>query len=219
MIEKNSNLPEDALLSMEYTIESARKYEKKRFNKGKMLKYDKFEKAFAQLLFKMVGSDSHIVDIPCGNGRFFEVFSKARKLVMADYSINMLQACEEKFGTQDNIRLIQADILSIPLPDGWADLCFCMRLFHHINNDERRLSTLKELARVSRKFVAMSFYNHNLRFYRRKILGRKITGNYTTYNRLSALAKQAGLEPVKRFPKVNFFTEQCLVIFKKAQAF
>jgi ubiquinone/menaquinone biosynthesis C-methylase UbiE len=218
MIEKNSNLPKNTRLTMEDTIESARNYEKGRFNKGKMLKYDKFEKAFAQRLFKMVGSDSHIVDIPCGNGRFFEVFSKARKLVMADYSINMLQSCEEKFGNQDNIRLIQADILSIPLPDGWADLCFCMRLFHHMKDDERRLSTLKELARVSKKFVAMSFYNHNLRFYRRKILGKKITGNYTTYNRLVALAKQSGLEPVKRFPKVNFFTEQCLIIFKKAQA-
>lgn len=216
MIEEKFDLPKNVLLGVEYTtVEDARRYEKARFNKGKMLKYDKFEKLFAQRLFRMVGSDSHIVDIPCGSGRFFEFFSKAKKLVMADYSINMLKICEQKFGTSDKVRLIQCDILSISLPDDWADLCFCMRLFHHMENDKIRLNALKELARVSRKFVALSFYNYNLRFYRKKILGKKIRGNHTTYNHLVALAKQAGLEPVERFPKVNFFTEQCLVIFKK----
>lgn len=216
MIEEKLNLPKNTRLSMEYTIESARNYEKRRFNKGKMIKYDKLEKAFAQRLFEMAGSDSHIVDIPCGSGRFFEIFSKAKKLIMADYSISMLRVCKEKFGTPDNIKLIQADISSMPLADGWADLCFCMRLFHHMENDQMRLNALKELARVSRKFVALSFYNYNLRFYRRKILGKKISGNYTTYNHMVVLAKQVGLEPVERFPKVNFVTEQCLVIFKKA---
>jgi hypothetical protein len=33
-----------------------------------------------------------------------------------------------------------------------------------------------------------------------------------------ALAKEAGLEPVSRFPKINIFTEQCLVVFKKGPA-
>lgn len=182
-----------------------------------MLKYGKLEKAFAQRLFRMVGSNSHIVDIPCGSGRFFEFFSKAKQLTMADYSINMLKVCEEKFGARDNVRLIQADISLIPLKDGSADLCFCMRLFHHMDNDQLRLNALKELARVSKGFVALSFYNHNLRFYRKKMLGKKIRGNFITHNHLVFLAKQVGLEPVKRFPKVNFFTEQCLVIFKKMQ--
>ena len=68
--------------------------------------------------------------------------------------------------------------------NGWADLCFCMRLFHHMDNDQLRLNALRELSRVSRKFVALSFYNHNLRFYRKKMLGKKIRGNFITYNHL-----------------------------------
>jgi ubiquinone/menaquinone biosynthesis C-methylase UbiE len=210
MIERKFDLPQNSRLSMKYTIEGARRYEKGRFNKGKMLKYDKFEKAFAQRLFEMVGSDSNIVDIPCGSGRFFEIFSKSRKLIMADYSINMLRVCQEKFGIPDNVRLIRADISSIPLDNGEADLCFCMRLFHHMENDQLRLNALKELSRVSRRFVALSFYNHNLRFYRRKLLGKKITGNYTTYNHMVAIAKQIGLEPVERAPKVNFLLNNAL---------
>lgn len=218
MIEKGLDLPKNTRLSMEYAIETARNYEKKRFNKGKMLRYDKLEKAFAQRVMGMVGGDATIVDIPCGSGRFFEYFAKARKLIMADYSENMLKVCEEKFGTPSNVQMIQADISSIPLENGSADLCFCMRLFHHMDNDQLRLKALKELARVSRRLVALSFYNHNLRFYRKKMLGKKIRGNFITYNHLVFLAKQAGLEPVERFPKVNFFTEQCLVIFKKMWA-
>lgn len=218
MIEKKADLPEEVRLSMGFTIETARGYEKNRFNKGKMLKYDTLEKAFAQRLFEMVGSEAHIVDIPCGSGRFFDFFSKAKKLVLADYSISMLEVCEEKFGSPDNVRFVQADISSIPLEDGWADLCFCMRLFHHMDNDQIRLIALKELSRVSRKFVALSFYNPNLRFYRKKMLGKKIRGNFITCSHLSALAKEAGLEPVERFPKINFFTEQCLMIFRKMEA-
>lgn len=219
MFEKNNNLPINTVISKEQsTIEEAKYYEEKRFGKRyRTRRLDKFEKAFARRLFNMVGSDSHILDIPCGSGRFFNVFSKTRKLTMADYSTNMLKVCEEKFGIPENVRLLQADISSIPLPNSSADLCLCMRLFHHMKNDQVRLDALKELARVSSKYVALSFYNINcLRFYRRKILGKKIRGNYIAFNRIANLAKQAGLKPVERFPKLNLVEQQCLVIFKKA---
>ena len=201
------------------TIDEARNYEKKRFTRRyRMKRLNKFEKAFAKRLFEMVGSEAHIVDIPCGNGRFFETFSKAKKLTMVDYSTNMLKACEEKFRTPENIRLIQADISSVPLHDNSADLCFCMRLFHHMKSDQVRLGALKELARISRKYVALTFYNKNcLRFYWRKTLRKKIRGNYATFTHIVDLAKQMGLELVERFPKLNLTEQQCLVIFKKIQ--
>ena len=87
-----------------------------------------------------------------------------------------------------------------------------------MKNDQVRLNALKELARVSSKYVALSFYNINcLRFYRRKILRKKIRGNYITFNHITNLAKQAGLKSVERFPKLNLVEQQCLVIFKKAK--
>jgi len=221
MIQKDEHLPKNTVIpneSAESTIEQARHYEEKRFTRRyRMRRLDKFEKRFAQRLFEMVGSDSHIVDIPCGNGRFFNIFSKAGKLTMADYSIHMLKAAEERFGTPENVNLLQADISSIPLSNGSADLCFCMRLFHHMQNDQVRLSALKELARISKKYIALSFYNKNcLRFYWRKAFGKKIRGNYVTFAHIVNLAEQTRLEPVKRLPKLNLTEQQCLVIFKKA---
>jgi len=220
MIEKTEHTPVNTVNVALAGTEEARvyrteNYKKKERRRDKWL--ESFDREFARKVFDLVGSDSHIVDIPCGNGRFFGIFSKAKKLTMADYSMNMLKACEERFGEPANVRLIQADVASLPLLDNSADLCFCMRLFHHMKTDDVRLNALRELARVSRKYVALSFYNSNAwRFYRKKILGKKFRGNYITFGHMIALAKQAGLECVKRFPKVNLIEEQCLVIFRKA---
>lgn len=223
MFEKDLHLPENMVTAHKVTIEEARDYrmrehdERKFIRRWRMKRLDRFEKAFAQRLFEMVGGDSHILDIPCGNGRFFENFSKAGKLTMADYSLNMLKVCEERFGAAENVELIQANISSVPLADNSVDLCFCMRLFHHMKNDEIRLAGLKELARVSKKYVALSFYNRNCpSFYWRKTLGKKIRGNYVSFAHIVSLAGHVGLVYTGRFPKLNLLEKQCLVIFVKA---
>jgi len=224
MFDKNTCLPDNTVTNRESTVERARDYRRGEYDKKRlgrqwqMKRQDRFERTFAQRLFEMVGSDSHIVDIPCGNGRFFEIFSHTKELTMADYSINMLRVCEETFGPPANVRLLRAEISSIPLLDNSADLCFCIRLFHHMKTDLVRLGALKELARISRKYVALSFYNKNcLKFYWRKMLGKKIRGNYVTFDHFIGLAKQAGLELVERFPKVSLVGRQCLVVFRKTQ--
>jgi ubiquinone/menaquinone biosynthesis C-methylase UbiE len=217
MSEDNEMLSGNSIVVEDITIDKARDYERKRFTlRHRMKKLDRFEKAFAQRLFDMVGSDAHIVDIPCGNGRFYPIFSKAKKLSMGDYSKNMLKAVEERFGPSENVKLLQSDISAIPLDDSSADLCFCMRLFHHMKNDEVRLAALKELARVSKSYVALSFYNKNCpRYYWRKTLGKKIRGNYVTFAHIAALSDRAGLVPSERFPKLNLFEQQCLILFQK----
>ena len=141
----------------EITLESARGYEQRRFaGKRRGRRLDRLEKDFAAHLFQRIGPGACVLDIPCGNGRFFPIFSNAKQLTMADYSPHMLQACQERFGKPEQVTYIQADISSIPLSDRCVDLCFCMRLFHHMKNDEVRSSALRELTRV-KKYVALSF--------------------------------------------------------------
>lgn len=216
MYEKKEGIGANSVCSGQSTLEKARVYDKTRFSRRpKMRRLDRFEKKFARDLLNLAGTDSCVVDIPCGNGRFFDIFSAARELIMIDYSTNMLQALEEKYGKGNNIRLIQADIGELPLPDNSVDLCFCMRLFHHMKNDQVMLGALKELSRISRKYVAVTFYNKNsLRFYRRKLLGKKIRGSYVTLKHIVGLAKQAGLEPLDSF-RLNFIEQQCLELFRK----
>ena len=90
------------------TVERARQYENK-FTIGsrRNKRLDRFEKAFARHVFQRIGNDSHILDVPCGSGRFFEIFSAAKKLTMADYSSNMIKVCEERYGSAKNLELIE----------------------------------------------------------------------------------------------------------------
>lgn len=217
MFEGSEHISKDSVGAANVTLEQARDYEQRRFNRQRRMKrLDRFEKAFAQRLFDMVDSDAHIVDVPCGNGRFFDIFSKAKALTLVDYSVNMLKAVEDRFGVSKNVKLLRADISAIALPDDSADLCFCMRLFHHMENDDVRLAALKELARISKKYIALSFYNKNCpRYYWRKTLGKKIRGYYVSFAHIVNLAEKVGLMPVERFPKLNLFEQQCLTIFQK----
>jgi len=217
MIQRNDNLPINTVtLGQARTIEQAEDYEKKFTHGPKNKRLNRLEKDFARRVFELVGSDSHIVDVPCGSGRFFEIFSKARQLTMVDYSVNMLKVCKERFGALGNVRLIEADISSLPLPDNSADLCFCMRLFHHMESNPVRLDALKELARVSNRYVALSFYNKNCwRFHRKKIFRKNIRSNYITFRHLLGLAEQAKLELIDRLPKISLIEPQCCVVFKK----
>ena len=217
MSQETKNIPANTVTTELTTVEGAKIYEDKRFGRRyKTRKVNRFEKAFAAKWFNMVGKDSVIVDVPCGNGRFFETFSKAKKLIMIDYSENMLNAVKERFTVGENVQMLQGEISNLPLESGIADLCFCMRLFHHMKTDKVRLNALKELARISKKYVALSFYNKNcLRYFWRKIMGKKIRGNYVTFKHISNLAGQNGLEVIERFPKTNIVEQQCLLILKK----
>jgi ubiquinone/menaquinone biosynthesis C-methylase UbiE len=201
----------------EITLESARGYEQRRFaGKRRGRRLDRLEKDFAAHLFQRIGPGACVLDIPCGNGRFFPIFSNAKQLTMADYSPHMLQACQERFGKPEQVTYIQADISSIPLSDRCVDLCFCMRLFHHMKNDEVRSSALRELTRVSKKYVALSFYNKNrFRYYKKVIRGKKPRGNYITLTHLKNLAQQAGLRYIEHTPKFNWIEQQCMALFEK----
>jgi ubiquinone/menaquinone biosynthesis C-methylase UbiE len=182
-----------------------------------MRRVDHFEKKFAQRVFDLVGVASHILDLPCGSGRFLSVFSRAKRLTMIDLSPEMLEAGREKATGRDNVRFAIGDVRSIPLSDGAANLTFTMRLFHHLPSDDFRLTALKELARVSKSYVALSFYNRNAwRYYWRWILGKKIRGHHITYSHMVWLAKKAGLTPVERWPKRTGCEQQCLAIFQKS---
>lgn len=210
--------PEDTPSSGGITLDKAREYEHRRFGRRpRMRRLDRREKAFARHVLEMTGAEPRIVDIPCGSGRFFDIFAGAKDLVMADLSENMLDVVRERIDLPPTARLLKADVTEIPLPSASADLCFCMRLFHHFGSDEIRLAALRELSRISVAYVALSFYNkHCARYYWRRVLGKKIRGDYTTLRHLAGLARQAGLEVYERVPRWNVLEQQCLVVFKKS---
>ncbi|MBN2130795.1 MAG: class I SAM-dependent methyltransferase [Sedimentisphaerales bacterium] len=196
--------------------ESVRQYDQTRFRSARMRRLDARERHFARFAYELAGPEAAILDVPCGNGRFYEIFSRSGQLTMADYSENMLKACREKYRLDERVRLIRSDIAALPLPDASVDLAFCMRLFHHMTTDVIRAAALRELARVSRKYVALSFYNCcSLRYCRKRLFHRRIGHGYVSAGHLTALAREVGLLPIHRFPRVNLVEQQCMMILEK----
>ena len=96
-------------------------------------------------------SKIRILDVGCGNGFFTYYFSKLAYTVGIDYSRYMLSinACNP---------LIQGSAISLPFRANSFDLVFCSNLLHHVEDPE---SVVREMKRVSKKFIVLSDPNRN----------------------------------------------------------
>ena len=171
---------------------------------------------FARSVVELVSAQASILDAPCGSGRFFKILSKAKQLTMLDLNPAMLETLQENFHEKGSLDLVNGDVAKLPFEDGSFDLCFCMRLFHHIGDEHLRRQILGQLARVSRKYVATSFYKtHSVRYLRRVILGKKPSGKSVSTNKFLATAQSVGLKLVRKVPVVSFIEQQQMVLLEK----
>ncbi len=197
------------------SAQQAEDYVDIRFNKSRrMQKLDQMERLFAERLVDRLEKPSTILDIPSGNGRFTSILSSGGNIINVDYDINMLNAL--KTHSTDTSIHVQADITAIPMPSNSIDLAFCMRLFHHIGDQSMRTKALAELARVSRRYVAVSFYKkESWRYIKKRVRGKKIAGHPIHYNEFIADAAKHSLKPIETTPKGFSISPQTLVLFEK----
>jgi ubiquinone/menaquinone biosynthesis C-methylase UbiE len=220
MFERLDNLPQNTTVATGISAEEADIYESNRFQKRRRTRQlDAMEKTFAEHVFCLAGKEAaRVVDVPCGSGRFYEVFRTAEQLILGDYSEHMLDVTAKKIGSAQNTKMLQCEISKIPLEEDSADLFFCMRLFHHMQTDQARQNALSELSRISRRYVAFSFYcQDNLHYHWRTFWKKRLRGNYVSFAHMNELAQNAGLKLVERFPKRGFTEKQCLVVFEVAK--
>mgnify|MGYP002630780339 CR=1 FL=1 len=199
-------------------LEAAKDYDNVRFSKSKrMQRLDTWEQEFAKLVFEKVGGQqATILDMPCGNGRFFETFKGAQKLSLYDYAPTMLEALVAKHPEAEACDRKQGDIMTIPMDDGSVDLAFSMRLFHHIEEAEKRQKALSELSRVSKKWVAISFYDTaTWRYIRKRLRGKTPSGYAVGFGTLEKEARDVNLRIVLKHPSVSLIEQQRCVLFEK----
>ena len=92
-----------------------------------------------------------LLDVGCGNGFFTYYFSKIAYSIGLDYSRHMLSI------NPCNV-LVQASALSLPFKNETFNVVFCSNLLHHV---EHPTIVLREMKRVSKKFVVLSEPNRN----------------------------------------------------------
>jgi len=106
-----------------------------------------------------------ILDIPCGYGRFSDLLSNySTELVSADlniYALNLIRDDHRHIYSLSFFEYVNSDILSLPFKCDTFDLVFCFRLLQHFKGFDTVKITLRELIRVSRRYVLFSIYIEN----------------------------------------------------------
>jgi SAM-dependent methyltransferase len=118
-----------------------------------------------------------LLDVPCGYGRFTALFARLGIIATGvDVSGDMVRLAREEQVPPGRGRWLHADIFDLPFADATFDCTLSIRLLHHRFSHDERIRMLRELARVSRRFVLLSFYLstplHNLARHWRGTRGR-----------------------------------------------
>ena len=87
-----------------------------------------------------------VLDLGCGNGRFFEFLKdKDVNYIGVDFSEKLIEFAKKKY---PKIKFQVADALNLPFPNNYFDKIYSIAVLHHIPSEEFRVQFLKEARRI-----------------------------------------------------------------------
>ncbi|MBM4019616.1 MAG: methyltransferase domain-containing protein [Planctomycetes bacterium] len=196
----------------------AASYRDRRFARSRHgRKVDAAERRIVEQLMRDLAVRGRVLDVPCGAGRFLPILAAGGRDVLgadaAPEMIDLARRAAHDAGAGAGCSFVAADARRLPVPDGATEFVLCMRLLHRIADAAERAAVLKELARVSRRWVLFSFYNsRSLRGLRERLRGRYAGETRRTVAREAA---EAGLA-VERFLPAGPGGRQTLVLCSAA---
>ncbi|MEZ5964653.1 MAG: class I SAM-dependent methyltransferase [Planctomycetota bacterium] len=175
---------------------------------------DRWERAIFARMFAMVGRSETLLDLPCGAGRLFDLFqSHARSVLEADFSPSMLRLNADDHG-RAAAGYVRCSGVEIPFADGSVDTVVSVRLNHHLVQQSDRERHVRELLRVARRAVILTYFSHySLKNWLRRLrqpFNKKGDKHTLSTRRVAELAREAGfvvrrLEPLSRFGSGHVF--------------
>ncbi len=163
---------------------------------------------------RALGPITTVLDIPSGTGRFLPVMARFRmRVIVADQSAEMLMQCRERYGLFVHPpQAVVASASQIPLADECVDAVLCSRLLHHFALPEQRIDIMRELARVCRVGMVITFFDaaslkHRRRLRRRMRRGKLGNRHAVTRRQFAREAAEAGLKCVSMHALLRFHTE------------
>jgi ubiquinone/menaquinone biosynthesis C-methylase UbiE len=140
------------------------KYEKQRYGAPDQKLVDRREQAWVDEIIRSLElAKCRVLDAPCGYGRFSTVFARhGARVIAADVSAAMVGRARERVAEEGRRGMyVVMDIRHLPFKDDSVEATFTMRLFHHGFAREQMGEILAELARVSHRWVILSYYRSN----------------------------------------------------------
>ena len=161
--------------------------------------------------------EAHILDLPCGTGRMINnITGLGFKYTGGDISSSMIaEAKKEAAGNPNVVGFVEADLEKLPFADNSFDCIIIWRILHHQADPQVRERMLAEAARVTRRWVLISFH-HLLsatafrKFIQRTCFGRQQNGRPITHWRLRREAEHSGLrlletKGLRKYVSINWY--------------
>lgn len=170
-----------------------------------------------KLLQLLRTTDLIIVDVPAGYGRFTSLLqAQARKLINVDLNLYALQY--QKSHLKPAPPVLIANVKQLPFRTGYCELIFNFRLLQHLRDLTEQLAILKELQRVTSRYVILSVY-HPTRFHRLTQIINPQTGkmNMIPKNIWLTLLKEAGLEVIEYKRVLPLLHAQHIYLLRKVE--
>jgi len=102
-----------------------------------------------------------ILDLPCGGGRLSPQIAPFTDLIVeADIAEGQVRYGQRNLDLHTPVVWMTASAFHIPFRNAGVDGTVCCRLCHHLPTAAERERLIKELLRVSQRFVVMTFFDH-----------------------------------------------------------
>jgi SAM-dependent methyltransferase len=178
------------------------------------------QRLLAHLLTQCQLAMGTVLDVPCGYSRFAPVYARLGiTAIGADVSYEMVHLAAADHARHGREGWLCADVLALPFLDSVFDGVLCIRLLHHRYSDAERQRILCELARVSRRFVIISFYRptllHTVARHWRGSRGRLAI---MPLPHLRELAQASGLQIQRVYALLRFCHAQTFVVLTKTSS-
>ena len=119
----------------------------------------------ARLLDRLLESQGHcrtLLDLPCGGGRVSAPLARHTDLLIeADIGLGQVRYARQNGRVPTKQIWMTASGFEIPLQDSAVDGTVCVRLNHHLPTAVERERLVRELLRVSKRFVIMTFFDYD----------------------------------------------------------
>ncbi len=127
---------------------------------------------------KQFTKDSYILDAGCGNGKNIYYFKDKSNIVGIDKCKGLVNICNER-----GYNVKQGTIENIDFSEKTFDFVMCIAVIHHLDNEELRKQSIKEMLRVLKpggKLLLTSWAYECDEYSKRK--GFNIGDNYVKFN-------------------------------------
>lgn len=188
---------------------------------------DRREQGCIERALANVPPGSKVLDLPCGAGRLLPLLHRlGYHITEADYSPHMVDHARQLWqqyvtstpaASAVSVTFETQDVMKTTYPDKHFDATVCNRLFHHFTESATRVSALRELARITKGPVIVSYFDSGtLDAQFKKIVnllrGKKLKGRIPIpMSTFLADATAAGLRFDQNFPTRPMISPQTYV--------